>query len=121
MIDLGRDDMNDDDARRPIELASQRERDALDEWIERVLKVFGHEGALVTAESLVSDSLEFGGAPYRFRRGRSGPWSEAPGDPVVRERNDRFLASVSAELGVPLGPEDLLVDVARRLRKCGRA
>ncbi|MBX3169551.1 MAG: hypothetical protein KF760_19270 [Candidatus Eremiobacteraeota bacterium] len=109
--------MNGDEAPKKFKLASQRERDALDEGVERVLIALGHEGALVTDESLVADFLESGGQPYCFRRGQSGPWLGMPGDPAIDEKNKRILSSVSAELGVPLTPDDFLVDVARRL--CG--
>ena len=110
-----------DDVPPKVELASQRERDALDPWVERVLIAFGREGALVTDESRVSHFLEIGGRPYRVRRGRKGPWLERPGDPAILERNKQLLASVSANLGVPVDEGDLIVDVARRLRACGLA
>lgn len=110
-----------DDVRSKIEFAPQRERGALNEWVERVVTALGHEGALVTDESMVSDFLEFGGRPYRFRRGRKGPWIERPGDPAILAQNERLLASVSMKLSVPVEEGDLIVDVARRLRACAIA
>jgi hypothetical protein len=103
-------------ARTKYELVSQSELDALDEWVQLVLKAFGHEEALATDESLVSDFLERGGEPHHFRRGWKGPWVEHPGDPAVRKRNAESLASASAKLGVLLGPQDRIVDVARLVR-----
>ena len=108
-----------DDMPPKIELASQRERDAIDEWVARVLLAVGHELALVTDESRVSDFLEVGGRPHRIRHGRKGPWLERPGDQAILERNEQLLASVSAKLGVPVDEGDFIVDVARRLRARG--
>jgi hypothetical protein len=45
-----------DDVRPKVELASQRERDALDPWVARVLLAFGREGALVLTRALVDRS-----------------------------------------------------------------
>lgn len=108
-----------DDVRPKVELASQRERDALDPWVARVLLAFGREDALVTDESMVSAFLEIGGRPHRVRRGRKGSWLERPGDPAILEQNRHLLASVSAKLGVPVEEGDRIVDVARRVRACG--
>jgi hypothetical protein len=113
--------MNDDDPPRTVEFASQRERDALGPWVARVLKALGHEEALVTDETRIGDFLSPFGDPGRWRRGRNGPWSDHPGDPAIREENARLLAQVTEDLGVPVGKGDLLIDVARRLRACGRA
>ncbi|MBX3196637.1 MAG: hypothetical protein KF850_10135 [Labilithrix sp.] len=107
-----------DDVCPKVELASQRERDALDPWVARVLLAFGREDALVTDESMVSDLLEIGGRPHRVRRGRKGSWLERPGDPAILEQNRHLLASVSAKLGVPVEEGDRIVDVARRVRAC---
>jgi hypothetical protein len=108
-----------DDVRPKVELASQREREALDPWVAGVLLAFGREDTLVTDESTVSDFLEIGGRPHRVRRGWKAPWLERPGDPAILEQNKQLLASVSAKLGVPVEEGDRIIDVARRLRACG--
>lgn len=104
-----------------IEIAPTEARDALDEYVERVLAALGHPGALATDESRVSDFLSLLGRDHkrslvRGPEGRKGPWLDVPADPEARRENEARLRACQEALRVPLSESDLVVDVARRLR-----
>jgi hypothetical protein len=107
-----------------LHFASQVATRDLDVYVDRVLDAIGFPGALVTDESSVTDFLEVGGEPYRMRRGglwSKQPWEERPGDPAIRAANEALLAHASEKLGVPVGPHDRIVAIARAVRERERA
>lgn len=85
-------------------------------YVDRVLKALGHPEALVTDKSTIGDFLEWGGRPYRVRRGREGAWELRQGDLEVKARNDALLANIARQLGVPVEHGDLIVSMAHRVR-----
>jgi len=109
---------------KEIELAPTEARDALDEYVSRVLAALGHPEALATDESLVSDFLDVTGRDHRRRPrggGSKGPWTDVPADPEVRRENEAPLRVCQDTLRVPVSERDLIIDVARRLRALGHA
>jgi hypothetical protein len=86
--------MNDAIRAGHVHLAGQHEVDVFGEELKLILDVLGHPEALVTDLSSVSD---FG------------------------RRNKRRLYRISRTLGVPVGWDDLLVDIAARMRAANTA
>lgn len=104
------------------ELAPTEARDALDEYVSRVLAALGHPEALVTDESHVYDFFSIFGRDHRMSlvgvgiQGRNGQWVDVPADPEARSENEALLRACQETLRIPASECDLIVDVARRLR-----
>jgi len=100
-----------------IRMAKQAAVKDLEKYVERVVGALGRKDALVTDESTVKDFLEFGDVPHRVRKGSTGTWVNMPGDPAVKEQNDKTLAHATDLLGIPVERGEFIVVVARRLKE----
>lgn len=83
-------------AEKKIELAPQFRIDELHKYVVRVLKAMGHEEALVTDESKISDFKPF------F-------WEE-------KKDNQKWLTSLKKKLKIEVKMTDYVVDVAEKLK-----
>lgn len=106
---------------REFELAEQDRVDALEAEIARIVEAFGHDpaGVLTTDESTISHiaAYEIVG-PYEWRPSRI----DGRRVRVAHQQLDRaHFDAACAKLGLVLAEDDLIVDVALRLRQIGRS
>jgi hypothetical protein len=101
-----------------VTIASQSATEDLSEHVNEVLRILGHEEALITDESCVSHFLDFGDRPYA--KEVNGAIQEFPGDPAVTASNIARLASLETEFGFPVTRSDRIVAIARRLKMRGK-
>jgi hypothetical protein len=97
-----------------IEAADERRTLALRPYVEKVLTALGHPEAFVTDESLISDFLDHIWSDPKWTETRRG-WRRVSQVTIDPAR----LPQVIEKLGVPIDPNERVVDVALRLRNRG--
>lgn len=89
---------------KKFELASTNTTDQLQHFVDRVLKSLGHQGALVTDESYISDFLT-----VNFFN-----------DPKIELLKEKQLAKAKKKLKIDIDKNELVVKTAKRLMQHGR-
>ena len=94
--------------------------EALEIYIDQILKAIGHPEAFVTDRTIIGDFLESESEVYFKRADPESEWKEVkvPIEELteVKRKNQDLILQLIEILQVPISRNDLIIDVAKRIK-----